>query len=181
MNLSKDVRILLERALRFARKNRYIYLTPEMLLLILLEEESFREAVDLCGGDIDALIKDLKGYLEEYVDRGNGKNPEISEALKESKDVADYQVENSLYRLATGYVDSEGKWHPPNITAIIFWLKNRKPQEWREKRELYEGEEPKQELSPMEQLVQSLAKAGAARAKKKKLEKETAGGKGGEK
>ena len=40
--------------------------------------------------------------------------------LKESKDVADYQVENSLYRLATGYVDSEGKWHPPNITAIIF-------------------------------------------------------------
>ena len=108
-------------------------------------------------------------------------HPEISEALKESKDVADYQVENSLYRLATGYVDSEGKWHPPNITAIIFWLKNRKPQEWREKRELYEGEEPKQELSPMEQLVQSLAKAGAARAKKKKLEKETAGGKGGEK
>ena len=108
-------------------------------------------------------------------------HPEISEALKESKAVADYQVENSLYRLATGYVDSEGKWHPPNITAIIFWLKNRKPQEWREKRELYEGEEPKQELSPMEQLVQSLAKAGAARAKKKKLEKETAGGKGGEK
>ena len=82
MNLSKDVRILLERALRFARKNRYIYLTPEMLLLILLEEESFREAVDLCGGDIDALIKDLKGYLEEYVDRGNGKNPEISENRK---------------------------------------------------------------------------------------------------
>ena len=108
-------------------------------------------------------------------------HPEISEALKESKDVADYQVENSLYRLATGYVDSEGKWHPPNITAIIFWLKNRKPQEWREKRELYEGEEPNQELSPMEQLVQSLAKAGAARDKKKKLEKETAGGKGGEK
>ena len=88
MNLSKDVRILLERALRFARKNRYIYLTPEMLLLILLEEESFREAVDLCGGDIDALIKDLKGYLEEYVDRGNGENPEISEALSEALNMA---------------------------------------------------------------------------------------------
>ena len=95
MNLSKDVRILLERALRFARKNRYIYLTPEMLLLILLEEESFREAVDLCGGDIDALIKDLKGYLEEYVDRGNGKNPEISEALSEALNMAGQSAYNS--------------------------------------------------------------------------------------
>ena len=95
MNLSKDVRILLERALRFARKNRYIYLTPEMLLLILLEEESFREAVDLCGGDIDALIKDLKGYLEEYVDQGNGENPEISEALSEALNMAGQSAYNS--------------------------------------------------------------------------------------
>lgn len=94
-------------------------------------------------------------------------HPEISEALKEGKEVADYKVENALFLLATGFEDSEGKWHPPNITAIIFWLKNRKPQEWREKREVYEGEEQKEGLSPMEQLVQSLSKAAKTRAQQK--------------
>lgn len=96
---------------------------------------------------------------------------EISEALKESKEVADFEVENSLFNLATGFVDSEGKWHPPNITAIIFWLKNRKPQEWREKREIHEGEEQKEGLSPMEQLVQSLTKAEEVRAKRTESQK----------
>lgn len=90
--------------------------------------------------------------------------PEISEALKESKEVADFEVENSLFNLATGFVDSAGKWHPPNITAIIFWLKNRKSNDWREKREFDEGEARKGRLSPMEQLVQSLSKAEGARA-----------------
>ena len=82
-------------------------------------------------------LETIQDQMHDFVEQQMKDHPEISEALKESKDVADYQVENSLYRLATGYVDSEGKWHPPNITAIIFWLKNRKPQEWREKRELY--------------------------------------------
>lgn len=49
--------------------------------------------------------------------------PEISEALKETKDAADRAVENALYKAAC-----EG-----NTTAMIFWLKNRKPKEWREK------------------------------------------------
>lgn len=88
MNLSRDVRILLERALRYARENRYVYLTPEMLLLVLLEENSFREAVDLCGGDIGALGRELKEYLDQYVDRGEGDTPEVSEALSEALSLA---------------------------------------------------------------------------------------------
>lgn len=98
-------------------------------------------------------------------------HPEISEALKESKEVADFEVENSLYLLAKGFVDSEGKWHTPNITAIIFWLKNRKPQEWREKREIHEDEERKEGLSPMEQLVQSLSQAEKARTQRAEPQK----------
>lgn len=50
-------------------------------------------------------------------------HPEISEALKKSKDVADRMVENALFKNAV-----EG-----NITAQIFWLKNRKPDQWRDK------------------------------------------------
>lgn len=49
--------------------------------------------------------------------------PEISEALKKGKEVVDYQVENALLNKALG----------GDTTAQIFWLKNRKPDKWRDK------------------------------------------------
>ncbi|WP_432642904.1 helix-turn-helix domain-containing protein [Acidaminococcus sp.] len=98
------------------------------------------------------------------------RHPEISEALKVSKESADYKVESSLFRLAIGYVDAEGKWHPPNITAIIFWLKNRQPQKWREQRGATDmGNVEPEGPSPMQQLVKSLQ--DAARERKKGEEK----------
>ena len=48
---------------------------------------------------------------------------EICEALKKGKAVVDYQVENALLSSAL-----EG-----NTTAQIFWLKNRRPDKWRDK------------------------------------------------
>lgn len=83
------------------------------------------------------------------------KNSALSAALKESKDIADFNVENSLYKRANGYeyteVTKEIKMNPktgnyelmitkevtkqivPDTTAQIFWLKNRQPNKWREK------------------------------------------------
>ena len=49
--------------------------------------------------------------------------PDISKALKKGKEVVDYQVENALLQSAL-----DG-----NTTAQIFWLKNRRPDKWREK------------------------------------------------
>lgn len=49
--------------------------------------------------------------------------PEISEALKDGKDLPDIQVENALYEAAVG----------GNVTAMIFWLKNRLKGEWKDK------------------------------------------------
>ena len=51
------------------------------------------------------------------------KSSKISNALKIGKDEADIQVENALYKAAL-----EG-----NTTAMIFWLKNRRSKEWRDK------------------------------------------------
>lgn len=79
--------------------------------------------------------------------------PEISEAIKKGKRPVDVQVENALYRSALGfkqtvrkpiklrrkdgseYIDygEEEIYVPPNITAQIFWLKNRKSEFWRDK------------------------------------------------
>lgn len=50
----------------------------------------------------------------------------ICEALKKGKEVVDYQVENALLRKA---LDGD-------TTAQIFWLKNRRPDKWRDKQEL---------------------------------------------
>lgn len=77
------------------------------------------------------------------------KYPEISEALKEGKDVVDRQVENALLKSALGYKYDEvteerrddmlvvtkvvHKEVQPNTTAQIFWLKNRKRAEWRDR------------------------------------------------
>lgn len=79
----------------------------------------------------------------------------ISATLKKGKEVADYEVENALFKSACGYdyeeVTEELKWdpksksyvmkvtkrikkhQPPSNTAQIFWLKNRKPQVWRDR------------------------------------------------
>lgn len=47
----------------------------------------------------------------------------ILQALKKGKEVVDYEVENALLSSAL-----EG-----NTTAQIFWLKNRRPDKWRDK------------------------------------------------
>lgn len=77
-------------------------------------------------------------------------NPELLAALKLNKEKADERVEHSLYKRAMGYSCEEtdirvidGKiiktqivrTYPPDTTAMIFWLKNRKPKDWRDKRE----------------------------------------------
>ena len=54
------------------------------------------------------------------------KSSEFCNVLKEGREVVDYQVENALLKNAL-----EG-----NVTAQIFWLKNRKKNEWREKIEI---------------------------------------------
>lgn len=70
---------------------------------------------------------------------------EFSEALKRGKEVVDYEVENALLKRALGYSYEERTYEgglltktvtkqvAPDVTAQIFWLKNRKPVEWRDK------------------------------------------------
>lgn len=78
--------------------------------------------------------------------------PEFCQALKVGKEVADERVERSLYQKAIGYEQDEVKifmpggasepvYAPfrakiaPDTTAAIFWLKNRRSQQWRDKQE----------------------------------------------
>jgi len=49
--------------------------------------------------------------------------PKIAEALKKNKEIVDYEVENALRDKALS----------GDVTAQIFWLKNRRPDKWRDK------------------------------------------------
>lgn len=80
--------------------------------------------------------------------------PEFSDALKTSKEVVDLHVENALLKRALGYEYVERTYEPdketgemritkritkqvvPDTTAQIFWLKNRKPEDWRDKQQI---------------------------------------------
>ena len=77
------------------------------------------------------------------------KESDISNALKKGKEVIDFEVENALLKKALGYIKTLNKqkvtnlgevinykeemYISPDTTAMIFWLKNRKPSVWREK------------------------------------------------
>ena len=83
----------------------------------------------------------------------NWKNrfPLFRDSLMAGKKISDDKVVASLYQRAVGYSvpdvhisNDKGnititpiiKHYPPDTTAQIFWLKNRKPDEWREKHEV---------------------------------------------
>ena len=83
--------------------------------------------------------------------------PEFSESLKAGKELADAVIADSLFQRAKGYshkavkimvvdkvvVHEEYTEHyPPDPTSMIFWLKNRRPDLWRDKPDPDSGDAP---------------------------------------
>lgn len=110
--------------------------------------EQARKLAELGATDREAA--DFFGVAESTLHLWKHQHREFSEALKVGKEIADNRVEQSLYRRALGYshdavkiMTVEGEVHvepfvehyPPDTTAAIFWLKNRKPDAWRDKTE----------------------------------------------
>lgn len=100
------------------------------------------------------------GLVDEQIAQNMGINPatlyrykknysKICEALKKGKEIVDIQVENALLKRALGYEydeqrieksDKDGtkiiqtvKHVPGDVTAQIYWLKNRRSDKWRDK------------------------------------------------
>lgn len=125
------------------------WLTEENLILL--------EGWARDGLTIDQIAHNC-GVVSSTLREWKKKKQAISEALKKGKDVADYQVENALFKKATGYImnineeklDRDGEIHTitkqiyiqPDTQAAIYWLKNRKRDKWSDKplEESNEGE-----------------------------------------
>lgn len=102
-------------------------------------------------GLTDEQIASNMGVSRSTLNSWKDKYPDILDALKKGKEIVDRQVENALLKRALGYEYEEikekyefgelsertvtKKQVVPDTTAQIFWLKNRKPKDWRDKQE----------------------------------------------
>lgn len=112
-------------------------------------------ARQLCeGGATDEEIAQALGVHVATIYRWKAKHPAFCEAIKVGKAAADDRVELSLYHKAIGYKHEAVKIFmpagavmpvyapytehvPPDTTAAIFWLKNRRAAAWRDKTEVH--------------------------------------------
>ena len=159
-----------ERGERMAKGKYQEWLEPDGLLKL----EGYAR-----DGLTDEQIAKNMGIVTKTLYEWKNKYSAISEALKRGKEVIDIEVENALLNKALGFkvtvkksykvkdveydngrkvkeseriemVDEE-QYIPPDTTAQIFWLKNRKPAEWRDKQNIEhtgkDGETLKVELT----------------------------------
>lgn len=148
-------------------KGKYEYwLTPEGLLKL---EAWARD------GLVDEQIAHNAGITAATLYNWKRDHIEIFEALKKGKEVVDIQVENALLKRALGYsyvekrveVSEEGqkvttttKEVIPDTTAQIFWLKNRRPDRWRDKQDIHVSGSLESEKTKMDDIIQQLRGGG---------------------
>lgn len=113
------------------------------------KKEYAEQALKLCRlGSTDKDLADFFNVTEKTINNWKSTHPEFLQSLKEGKVLADAEVANRLYMRAIGYeheetklAQSEGvftdaktvtKHYAPDPTAAIFWLKNRRPDKWRQ-------------------------------------------------
>ncbi|ADL34813.1 ATP-dependent Clp protease ATP-binding subunit ClpA [Butyrivibrio proteoclasticus B316] len=73
MDLSKEASLVFQNAIAYANKYKYEYVTPEMILLMILDDDVFAEAFEECGGNLTILSSNLQKYVSEYVDKIDNK------------------------------------------------------------------------------------------------------------
>lgn len=149
------------------------WLTEEALLLL---EGWARD------GLIDEQLAQKMGIGVRTLYEWKNKYPQIAQALKKGKEVIDFEVERKLLDTALGFkvkvqkpikvktekhqvgenkiveekivYAEEEIYIPPNPTAQIFWLKNRKPEKWRDKPAASDGPD-----EPLEKYLEGMRNA----------------------
>jgi len=128
----------------------------------LYREEHAEQARKLCLlGAKDAELADFFGVTEQTINGWKKSRKAFFDALNGGKLEADAKVANSLYQRALGYshpdvhisnyqgeitVTPITKYYPPDTTAAIFWLKNRRRSDWRDKQDVSVTSDPIAEL-----------------------------------
>ena len=139
------------------------WLTPEGLLKL---EGWARD------GLTDEQIAQKIGIHSDTLNEWKKKYSDISDTLKRGKEVVDLRVENALLKRALGYEYEEvsekyesgtltekkvtKKQVVPDTTAQIFWLKNRRPDKWKDKQDVQVSGELKTEKTKLDDLIKQI-------------------------
>ena len=113
METSARLQYLLSESVELARKWRHEYVTPEHFLYVLTKEEEFIECFTLCGGDPDALRKQLKKHFKKNY-----------EALPEGAEITEIYLSRGFQAmLERGAIqaDSSGK-EVLELTHVFFGM-----------------------------------------------------------
>lgn len=128
-------------------------------------------------GLTDEQIAGNMGVSRSTLNSWKDKYPDILDSLKKGKEIVDRQVENALLKRALGYEYEEikekyefgelsertitKKQVVPDTTAQIFWLKNRKPKDWRDKQERLDNTTEDNDM--VKQFVEGMKQHGKAK------------------
>ena len=136
------------------------WLEPESLILL---EGWARDGLtdEQIAHNMGITVKTLWVWKNKY-----GK---LCNALKKGKEVVDTIVENALLKRALGYRYDEvtiedgietkrvTKEVQPDTTAQIFWLKNRRPDKWRDKQNVEVSGSLKTETSKLDDFIKQMS------------------------
>ncbi len=79
---TNEVAEIVAKAIDYAKNSGMEYITPELLLLKMCENENFIDAFTDCGGSVSLLAEDLEYNIKESVFTGNDINPAFSDATE---------------------------------------------------------------------------------------------------
>lgn len=118
------------------------------------------------------------GISRETLSQWKKKYSDISDTLKKGKEVVDIQVENALLKRALGYsyketiqelvIDKDTgekemavtkiieRQMAPDTTAQIFWLKNRRPDKWKDKQDVEVSGTLETEKTKLDDLIRQM-------------------------
>ena len=127
-------------------------------------------------GLTDEQIAENMGINKATLYRWKEKYCDICDTLKRGKEVVNFQVENALLKRALGYEYEEvsekyesgtltekkvtKKQVVPDTTAQIFWLKNRRPDKWKDKQDVQVSGELKEEQTKLDDLIRQIRGGG---------------------
>ena len=149
-------------------RGKYLdWITPDGLLLV--------EGWARDGLTDEQIARNKIGINPDTMCQWKKRFPEFAEALKKGKAPVDQLVENTLLKRALGYSYQETttenitndkcsevrskvitKHMAPDVTAQIFWLKNRRPDKWRDRPK---DETDEQALAKLDKLIEEVANA----------------------
>lgn len=143
---AKKKKLIKKSQIKINKPDDYVFGRPSLLndqikhVMLKLYEE----------GKTDRQIAEIIGVSPRTLDYWKKSDENFLQTISDIKDLPDKFIEATLFQKALGYSHkeekvfcSEGqivtyettKQYPPDSASMIFWLKNRQPDRWRERQE----------------------------------------------